>query len=339
MNDEKRVSIRERFTRIEFVVAIFVVVVTLLIFFTAIPRALALRDRQSCQANLKTIGEAMRMYSAESKGEFYPRTKMKDCAGNVQPWSGAPDLAGFHPEYLKDLELLVCPSYPAGKSAVEIWDQGKTTNPRWKAVEGFSNNGTVEPCEVLAKPYYYYGWAFSEATFESAWEFKPLEPEDYTGEFAKGGGVRLTTEFHDSVHYPRFRMAVKTLEEKLQSGEVDAASANWKMEYSNGKPIELPMGSTMLPLGEGAERLYGRDIGNPAQSSREQGKIPVLHEELFVVQESFYHGGGRVNVLYMDGHVACQTWSPQGTQKFPLNEAGFILRDAVEGTLAYEPQR
>ncbi|MBI2424850.1 MAG: hypothetical protein HYV27_18620 [Candidatus Hydrogenedentes bacterium] len=338
MSDEKRVSIRERFTRMEFIVALFIVVIALIIFSTAIPQALALRDRQSCQENLKTIGEALRMYSIESKRESYPWAKMRDCAGNVQPWSGALELTGFYPEYLTDLDLLVCPSFPAGGSAVEIWDQGKTTNPRWKAVEGFSNNGTVEPCEVLAKPYYYYGWVLSESTFESVRKKRRLEPEDFKRDFVKGGGVHFTEEFGFSVHFPRFRMAVKTLEEKLESGEVDAASPTWNMEYSNGKAIELPMGSTIEFLRTGAERRYCREIGDPAQSPREQGKIVVLHEELFSERDRFYHGGGRTNVLYMDGHVACQTWSHPGMQKFPLNEAGLILMDAVDGTLTYEPE-
>ncbi len=337
MNDEKRVSIRERFTRIEFVVVILVVLVTLLIFFTAIPRALALRDRQSCQANLKTIGEAMRMYSAESKGEYYPRAKLKDCSGEVQPWSGALDLTGFHPEYIKDLELLVCPSYPAGKSAVEIWDQGKTTNSRWKAVEGFSNNGTVEPCEVLAKPYYYYGWALSEATFESYMKFEPYQAED--SKPLKGQGVHTLRHYDGSIHDNRFRMAVVTLTNKFEKAVVQLPADNWNLEFPSGEPAELPLGSKIPALREGAERLYISDIGNATAPRVAQAKVVVLHEELFVDRESFYHGEGRTNVLYMDGHVACQTWSPQGAQKFPLNEAGFILRDAVEGTLTYEPQR
>jgi prepilin-type processing-associated H-X9-DG protein len=337
MNDERRVSIRERFTRIEFVVVIFVVVVTLLIFFTAIPRALALRERQSCQANLKTIGEAMRMYSAESKGEFYPRAKMKDCAGNVQPWSGALDFAGFHPEYLKDLDLLVCPSYPAGKSAVEIWDQGKTTNPRWKATEGFSNNGTVEPCEVLAKPYYYYGWALSEATFDSAREWKSLESEDELPLDTHVSGVPILLEFRPEVHFCRFKLALHSLTEMIERGESEGTEPSWEWRYSNGKAIELTMGSQVWHLRDGVERYVMKGINAPSVSF--QSRVVVLHEELFTSADDFYHGGGRTNVLYMDGHVACHKWFPRQAQKFPLNEAGFILHDAVEGTLTYEPQR
>lgn len=336
MKDANRVSLRERFTRIEFVVVIFVVVVALLICFTAIPRALALRDRQSCQANLKTIGEAMRMYSNESKEEFYPRAKMKDCAGNIQPWSGALDLTGFHPEYIKDLELLVCPSYPAGKSAVEIWDQGKTTNPRWKGVEGFSNNGIVEPCEVLAKPYYYYGWALSEATFESYMKFEPYQGED--SKPLKGQGVPTLRYYDRTIHDNRFRQAVLTLGDKLKEKLVDSHTELWELEFPSGKPCELPMGSKIPSLREGAERFYVTEIGNPLALRVSQAKVVVLHEELVTSPDRFYHGEGRMNVLYMDGHVACQTWFPQGMQKFPMNEAGFILRDAVEGTLTYEPQ-
>lgn len=338
MSDAARVNFLERITRTEFVVVIFVVAIALLIFSTSISRTWALKQRLNCQENLKTIGTALRMYESESKGEMYPRPKLRDCAGNMQPWSGALELTGFYPEYLTDLDLLVCPSYPAGKTALEVWDEGKTTNPRWKTAEGFSNNGKVEPCEVLAKPYYYYGWALSEATFESVTRNRTLEPEDFKREFEKGGGVPFTAEFYGPVHFPRFRMAVKSLEEKLLSGEVDAASTIWSMEYSNGKPVELPNGSEQWLLREGIERFYLRDIGNPGGSKKAQARITVLHEELFDRRESFYHGDGRINVLYMDGHVDCRTWSTKGGEKFPLNEGGDILHDAVEGTLTYEPE-
>jgi len=47
MKDANRVRLRERFTRIEFVVVIFVAVITAIIVGTAIPRALFVNKSQT----------------------------------------------------------------------------------------------------------------------------------------------------------------------------------------------------------------------------------------------------------------------------------------------------
>ena len=96
-----------------------------------------------------------------------------------------------------------------------------------------------------------------------------------------------------------------------------------------GKDIVLPRGSEIPILREGVARYYIDEIGNPFASAVEQARIVVLHEELF---ESS-HSNGRLNVLYMDGHVASLRPGDRWNAPFPLNEAGYLLHDAVEGTL------
>ena len=126
-----------------------------LVGLAALPGLLAAKDQRACQDNLRRIGVALSMYAAESAGERYPAVKTRDCLDAVQPWSGAIDLEGVVPAYLESADVLVCPSYKAGNTAVSLWDGGQTTNSRWAFAEGFSSNGIVEPCEVLGKPYYY----------------------------------------------------------------------------------------------------------------------------------------------------------------------------------------
>lgn len=328
-----RVSLKERFTRIEFVVVIFVVTISLLIFGTALPRAWSLKQRQNCQENLKTIGEALRMYVDESIDGRFPLPKTRDCTGEIQPWSGAMDMASVFPEYMSDLDIMVCPSYPAGKTALEVWDKGDTTNPRWKPATGFSNNGVVEPCEILAKPYYYYGWAFSEATFEAVTRYEKPHPEDDRSSSFKDRGVPVSVVFDYITHNVRFKTAVASLTVKQQKGAIDIASKDWDLEYASGNPLELPMGSRIPLLRESAEIFYIRDIGfTPDYALKEKARIVVLHEERFPEPELFYHAG-RVNILYMDGHVENREWQSSYSAPFPLNEAGAILHDAVEGTL------
>lgn len=326
MNEHARAHLRERFTRNEFVGVIVVVVLSLLICGTALPRAWSLKQRLSCQANLKTIGEALRMYANESKGEFYPPPKTRDCTAAGQSWSGAIDMAGVHPEYLADLDLLVCPSYPVGDSAVQIWDEGKTTNPRWRPVSGFSNNGIVEPCELLAKPYYYYGWALSEATFESARRPVPPVPPVTVQAGEKAAAPTTVVAFDAHLHTERFRTAVASMAS-------DRITETWTLMDAGGKPLELPIGSTITRLREGAARMYIHEIGNPAAAQEAQARIVVMHEERFEAPEDFYHGKGLVNILYMDGHVECRQFQPGVAAPFPLNTAGAILHDAVEDVL------
>ena len=54
------------------------------------------------------------------------------------------DLSAVYPDYLQDLDLLVCPESEGAGSALERWDDG---------------DGSLEPCEVEGIPYVYIGWA------------------------------------------------------------------------------------------------------------------------------------------------------------------------------------
>lgn len=323
----------DRLTIIELLVTLAILIPVAFIVFDAVSQSTIAREQRVCQANLKEIGQALGMYVKESKEERYPLPKLYDCEGVVQPWSGAIDLTGVYPEYLSDLNLLVCPAYGPGKNAVEIWDEGKTTNPRWTGVEGFSNNGVVEPCEVLAKPYYYYGWAFAEGLFESFTRYQRGEPEDLPQNFR--GDLRITSEYGDRIHNERFAMAVASLATDMVQGSFDPSFSQWEMRYSTGKPIELPRGSDIVALSAGVERFFVDEINDIEAFERKRGTVVVLHEEIFNADQGFYHDSGGLNVLYLDGHVANLTRRRTYFRTpFPLNEAAFILHAAVEGTLS-----
>jgi prepilin-type processing-associated H-X9-DG protein len=76
---------------------------------------------------------------------------------------------------------------------------------------------------------------------------------------------------------------------------------------------------------------YRRDIGNAGESSTIRAQIVVLHEDLKHPRAFLPSALAHANVLYMDGHVEGMAWL-RGS-KFPYNEAGEILREAVAGTL------
>lgn len=321
-----------RLSRWEFAVVMALLAVLVLLSIGLLPRLAQERRYRSCQTSLKQIGQALSMYTNESRGEMFPLPKMKDCKGIIQPLNGAMDFAAVYPEYLTDMDLFVCPSYEHGKTAVEVWDEGRTSNPRWKREEGFSGNGVVDPCEVLGSPYYYYGWALSNLTFGPWDRREDADPEDYVAEEIKGWGrsVYVTERYTPHIHNMRFRLATITMMEKLASGKIDA-SANWDMEYPSGKKLYLPFGPSIPFLREGAERFYGRDIGNPGEAASIRAQIVVLHEDVKHFRAYLPSAMAHANVLYMDGHV--ESVSLSMGSKFPYNEAGEILREAAVGTL------
>lgn len=151
----------------------------------------------------------------------------------------------------------------------------------------------------------------------------------------KVAGLPVTTEF-SGVHMERFAAAVKTLADEAAAGKLASPPNEWELHYPGGKALELPMGSVIRRLREGVERFYFHGIGDPLGAERERAKVVVLHEELFDDNSGFFHGDSGVNVLYMDGHVAyldSRDFLPG--IRFPLNEGGYILRDAVDGALEF----
>ena len=95
------------FTLIELVVVIVILGTLAAILLPALSRSRESSRRASCQNNLKQLGIVMKMYANESKGEVYP--PMSPIAEN---WMF--DLGRVYPEYLTDLNVLMCPSSPFG---------------------------------------------------------------------------------------------------------------------------------------------------------------------------------------------------------------------------------
>ena len=84
--------------------------------------------------------------------------KILDCRWSAPcVWDEMFDGVAVYPEYLTDVNALICPSNSKGSNALETFDQGQTGYSKWVDIPGFSKNGKVEPCEIHADPYHYYG--------------------------------------------------------------------------------------------------------------------------------------------------------------------------------------
>ena len=98
----KRLSKNITIVELAIVIGLFAILAAVLL--PALARSREGARRSSCANNLKQIGIVMKMYSNEWNGFFPPVSPI------THNWML--DLDGVYPEYLTDLNVLVCPSNP-----------------------------------------------------------------------------------------------------------------------------------------------------------------------------------------------------------------------------------
>jgi len=180
------------------------------------------------------------------------------------------DVASLYPEYLTDLNVLVCPSDSQSDATRSgIWNVG-----------GFPT-ASPDPCRVGSLSYIYISWSFrGERDYILSGHSENEDPSQLGTNISPAFVQRLVSTLTDA-----------------GSGNLDAYEQDLSFAHESYGP------TTLYRLREGVERFLITDINNPAASALAQSELGFFFDYVAPSPSDFNHVPGGGNVLYMDGHV------------------------------------